>query len=256
MKLIRIIPSLLVIDNFLVKGENFKDHSYIGDIYNAVKIFSEKKAHEIIILDINARQKKKTFNIELIKKIKKEIFVPLTIGGGIDNIDQVTKIIEEGVEKVCINSNLEGNFNLINEISNKFGSQSAIASVDVKKIDNNYKVFYRNGDKQSDIDLKKYLKQLEDSGCGEILLTSIDHEGKRIGFDIDLYQICDGLVTIPIIANGGACNLNSFEELFDKTRLSSASAGSCFVYYGKRKAVLINYPNKDDLNLLFEKYEK
>ena len=87
------------------------------------------------------QDKKKTFNIELIKKIKKEIFVPLTIGGGIDNIDQVTKIIEEGVEKVCINSNLEGNFNLITEISNKFGSQSAIASVDVKKIDNNYKVF-------------------------------------------------------------------------------------------------------------------
>ena len=83
-------------------------------------------------------------------------------------------------------------------------------------------------------------------------MTSIDREGKRIGFDIDLYQICDELVTIPIIANGGACNLNSFEELFDKTRLSSASAGSCFVYYGKRKAVLINYPNKDDLNLLFE----
>ena len=87
-------------------------------------------------------------------------------------------------------------------------------------------------------------------------MTSIDREGKRTGFDIDLYQICDELVTIPIIANGGACNLNSFVELFDKTRLSSASAGSCFVYYGKRKAVLINYPNKDDLNLLFEKIRK
>ena len=104
MKLIRIIPILLVKDNFLIKGEKFENHKYVGDIYNAVKIFSEKSSHEIILLDIDATPKKKTFDLEIIKKIKKEIFVPLTVGGGIRNIDQVTKLINEGVEKIAINS--------------------------------------------------------------------------------------------------------------------------------------------------------
>lgn len=158
MKLIRIIPSLLVKDNFLVKGENFKKHSYIGDVYNAVKIFSEKNSHEIILLDIDARRNKKSFNLDLIKKIKKEIFVPLTIGGGIENIDQVSAIIDEGVEKVSLNSNIEKNFNLVEQVSKKFGSQSSIASIDVRKIDNKYKVYFRNGEKFSDLDLIKYIK--------------------------------------------------------------------------------------------------
>ena len=157
MKLIRIIPSLLVKDNFLVKGENFKKHSYIGDVYNAVKIFSEKNSHEIILLDIDARRNKKSFNLDLIKKIKKEIFVPLTIGGGIENIDQVSAVIDEGVEKVSLNSNIEKNFNLVEQVSKKFGSQSSIASIDVRKIDNKYKVYFRNGEKFSDLDLIKYI---------------------------------------------------------------------------------------------------
>ena len=104
MKLIRIIPSLLVKNNFLVKGENFSNHQYVGDVYNAVKIFSGKGAHEIILLDIEATNKNRSFNIDLIKKIKNEIFIPLTVGGGIRDVDQVTKIINEGVEKVCLNS--------------------------------------------------------------------------------------------------------------------------------------------------------
>ena len=256
MKLIRIIPSLLVKDNFLVKGENFKKHSYIGDVYNAVKIFSEKNSHEIILLDIDARRNKKSFNLDLIKKIKKEIFVPLTIGGGIENIDQVSAIIDEGVEKVSLNSNIEKNFNLVEQVSKKFGSQSSIASIDVRKIDNKYKVYFRNGEKFSDLDLIKYIKNLENAGCGEIILTSIDNEGKRCGFDIELYKLCHELVSIPIIAHGGAANLNSFIDLFDNTKISAASGGSCFVYYGKRKAVLINYPNKLEINELMNKYEK
>ncbi len=147
MKLIRIIPSLLVKDNFLIKGNNFKNHNYVGDVYNAVKIFSEKKAHELIVLDISSRERNETFDISLIKKIKNEIFIPLTIGGGINEIDQVSEIIDEGVEKVCLNSRLEKDLKLVNEIANKFGSQSVIASIDVKKFNNEYCVFYQNGKK-------------------------------------------------------------------------------------------------------------
>ena len=255
MKLIRIIPSLLIKDNFLVKGENFENHNYIGDIYNAVKIFSEKKAHELILLDISVRKKKTSFNINLIKKIKKEIFIPLTIGGGIDKIDQVSEIIDEGVEKVCLNSNLEENLDLVSAIASKFGSQSVIASIDVKKIENDYFVFYENGKKKSDIDLKKYVANLENAGCGEIILTSIEHEGTRKGFDIDLYKLIQNEVHLPIIAHGGASDINSFNELFDSTDISSASAGSAFVYFGKRKAVLINYPEKKEIDVIMNKYE-
>ena len=255
MKLIRIIPSLLIKDSFLVKGENFENHNYVGDIYNAVKIFSEKKAHELILLYISSRKKKTTFNINIIKKIKKEIFIPLTIGGGIDNLDQVSRIIDQGVEKVCLNSNLEQNLDLINLTANKFGSQSIIASIDVKRINNDYFIFYENGKKKSDKDLKKYIANLENAGCGEIILTSIDREGTRKGFDIELYKLIQNEVHLPIIAHGGASGIGSFNELFDNTDISSASAGSAFVYFGKRKAVLINYPEKKELDLIMTKYE-
>lgn len=256
MKLIRIIPSLLIKDNFLVKGENFDNHKYIGDIYNAVKIFSEKKAHELILLDISSRKKKTTFNINLIKKIKKEIFIPLTVGGGIDKIDQVSEIIDEGVEKICLNTNLAKNFNLVSSIAGKFGSQSVIASIDVKRIENDYFIFYENGKKKSVTDLKEYILNLENAGCGEIILTSIDQEGTRKGFDIDLYKFIQNEVHLPIIAHGGASGINSFDELFDCTDISSASAGSAFVYFGKRKAVLINYPEKKEIDLIMSKYEE
>ena len=255
MKLIRIIPILLVQNDVLVKGERFFNHNYIGDIYNAVKIFSEKGAHEIILLDISATAKNETFNIDIIKKIKNEIFVPLTIGGGIKSLDQATKIINEGVEKVCINTALTNNIKLISDIAQKFGSQSTVASIDVKKINEEYFVFFENGSLRSEFILEDYIKLLRDYGAGEIILTSINNEGSRSGFDLELYKRIDKLVNIPIIANGGAKNLADFEKLFSKTNISSASGGACFVYYGSRKAVLINYPNKFEINEIMERYE-
>ena len=145
MKLIRIIPSLLIKNNFLVKGEQFQNHNYIGDIFNAVKIFSEKGAHEIVLLDIESRNLKKSIDSSIIKKIKSEIFIPLTVGGGIDNIDQVSCLINEGVEKVCLNSILKDDRKILAQISKKFGSQSAVASVDVKKNEDDYSVWFNNG---------------------------------------------------------------------------------------------------------------
>ena len=243
MKLIRIIPLLLVSNNILVKGENFKNHNYIGDVYNAVKIFSEKKAHEIILVDISARNRNEIFDINLIKKIKNEIFVPLTIGGGINSLDDASKIIDQGVEKISLNTVLYKNPEIIEKIANKFGSQSVVVSVDVKKIDNKYMICFENGKLLSDLPLLEYLRKLENLGAGEILLTSIDNEGKKIGYDLDLYRLLKNRINLPIIANGGASNLQSFEELFNKTEIASACAGTTFVYFGPRKAVLINYPS-------------
>ena len=255
MKLIRIIPILLIKDNLLVKGEEFKNHKYVGDVYNAVKIFSEKKAHEIILLDISAREKNSIFDIDLIKKIKNEIFVPLTIGGGIETVEQASKIIDQGVEKISLNSVVNQNPQIIEKIANKFGSQSVVISIDVKKIEGNYKIFFENGNNISKFKLIDYLKNLENLGAGEILLTSINHEGKRNGFDIDLYNLIKDEINLPVIANGGANNITSFEELFDKTSISAASAGASFVYYGSRKAVLINYPTSQSLEKTMNKYD-
>ena len=158
MKLIRIIPILLIKDNLLVKGEQFENHNYVGDVYNAVKIFSEKKAHEIILVDISVREKQKIFDIDLIKKIKNEIFIPLTIGGGINTLDQASMIIDQGVEKISLNSVMQENPKIVEEIAKKFGSQSVVVSVDVRKIHNEYKIFFKNGDVVSDLSLKSYLK--------------------------------------------------------------------------------------------------
>ncbi len=256
MKLIRIIPTLLVSNNLLVKGEKFKDHSYVGDVYNAVKIFSEKKAHEIILIDILARKKNDIFDIELIKKIKNEIFIPLTIGGGINTLEQASRIIDQGVEKISLNSALNEDPKIVEKIANKFGSQSVVVSIDVRKIDNKYKIFFQNGEVMSNLPLVTYLQDLENLGAGEILLTSIDNEGKKIGFDLELYKMLENKVNLPIIANGGASNLASFEGLFDKTEISAASAGASFVYYGSRKAVLINYPDSASMQKIMDKYER
>ncbi len=255
MKLIRVIPILLIRDNLLVKGEQFKNHSYVGDVYNAVKIFSEKKAHEIILVDISVRKKNKIFDIELIKKIKNEIFIPLTIGGGINTLDQASRIIDQGVEKISLNSVIHENPKIIEEIAKKFGSQSVVVSIDVKKIDNEYKIFFKNGDIISDLALNSYLKKIENLGAGEILLTSINNEGQKVGFDHELYKSIENEVNLPIIAGGGASNLESFEDLFSKTKMSSACAGTTFIYYGSRKAVLINYPTSEQLEIVMNKYE-
>ncbi len=255
MKLIRIMPSLLIKSGFLIKGEQFQNHKYVGDIYNAVKIFSAKGAHEIILLDIESRFFNKFIDLNLIKKIKNEIFVPLTVGGGIDNIDQVSALINEGVEKVCLNSVLKDDVKILSKISNKFGSQSVVASVDVKKDESGYSVWFNNGKTKSNYSIKEYLKILENEGAGEVILTAIDNEGLRNGFDINLYKQFDNLLNIPIIAQGGAGQISDFIKLFDETDICAAISGASFVYYGSRKAILINYPSKEKLEELMRSYE-
>ena len=254
-KLIRIIPSLLINDDYLVKGKNFNNHKYIGDIFNAVKIFSDKKVHEIQLLDISARKKKKCIDINLIKKIRSEIFVPLSVGGGIENLDQISELINEGVEKIILNSAIFNNTNLITETSNKFGSQSVVVSLDVKKINNEYVVFSNNGTKAENINFFKLLKKVQDKGVGEIMITSIDKEGTKSGFDLDLYLKVKDFVKVPLVANGGAFKLEDIVNLFDNTIATAVSCGTMFVFFGPRNAVLINYPEKNIIEKTMNRYE-
>ena len=254
-KLIRIIPSLLINNDYLVKGKNFNNHKYIGDIFNAVKIFSDKKAHEIQLLDISARKKKKCIDVNLIKKIRSEIFVPLSAGGGIENIDQISELINEGVEKIILNSVIFNNKNLITEASSKFGSQSVVVSLDVKKINNEYVVFSNNGTKTENINFFELLKKIQDKGAGEIMITSIDKEGTKSGFDLDLYLEIQDFVKVPLVANGGAFKHEDILTLFDKTTATAVSCGTMFVFFGPRNAVLINYPEKNTIEKTMDRYE-
>ncbi len=255
MKLIRIIPLLLANKNFILKGEAFKDHKYIGDVYNAVKIFSEKKAHEIILLDIYARKENRTIEFDLIKKIKKEIFIPLCVGGGFTKAEQVDMFIGEGVEKISINYKLHDDYKIIESIAKKFGSQSVVVSIDVRKINNDYIIYHENNQKKSNIYLETFIKDVQNAGAGEIILTSIDNEGKRKGYDLELYKKIQNIIEVPLIANGGAGNLNTIDDLLKNTCISSCAVGSSFVFFGDRKAVLINYPTSEQIDKIFKKYE-
>ena len=178
----------------------------------------------------------------------------LAVGGGIKTIDEASLIINEGVEKVIINSENFLNKNLISNIAKKFGSQSAVVSIDVKKIQNEYKIFSNNGEKIENYNLIDFIKVVQDKGAGEIILTSIENEGLKKGLDIDLY-ICKDCVRVPLIANGGTSSVNDIFDFFNNSSFSAVACGSLFVFFGNRNAVLINYPDKNQIETIMSKYE-
>ena len=245
----RVIPVLLLKDNGLVKTIKFKDEKYIGDPINAVKIFNDLEADELIILDINATNENRTLDSELVNKIGDEAYMPFAVGGGINNIDNINNIIGAGAEKVVINSALYDNPILIKEASEKFGSQSIIVSIDVKiGILGNKILFSNSGNKKQKIDLDQCLNNVQELGAGEIIINLINNDGLMRGYNIDLIKYVSNAVNIPVIACGGAGKLSDFSDAYFNGNASAVAAGSLFVYHGPRKAVLINYPDKAELD--------
>ena len=246
MLLPRIIPCLLLTKEGLVKTVNFKNPTYIGDPVNTVKIFNEKKADELFILEINASIEKYEPNFQLIKNIARESRMPICYGGGIKNLDQAKKIFNFGVEKIAISSIIFDNIDLVSQISNYSGSQSMVVVLDIKKEDNEYFIFTNNGKKKIDTDIIVLIKKLENLGMGEIVVNSIDRDGMMDGFDFDLIDLIFDNTHVPITILGGAGNLTDIKKAIEKYGSIGISCGSLFVYKGSRKAVLINYPNKAD----------
>ena len=247
----RILPVLLLDGENLVKGEQFKKHKYIGDPINTINIFNEKNVDELIFLDISVTKNKLPPNYKFIKEIADEAFMPFCYGGGITSVNQIEKIFKIGVEKVLINTAAYYTPNLIKDASHIAGSQSIVVSVDVKKkIFGGYDVYIKNGTVKIKENLIDYLRKLQDLGAGEIVITSIDREGTGIGYDIELLQLVSDKVNIPVIALGGAKNLNDFYEAKKTTNVSGLAAGNMFVFYGKHKAVLISYPEYSELKKL------
>ena len=185
----RIIPVLLIQDGGLVKGTRFKDYKYVGDPVNAVRIFNEKEVDEICILDISATSSGKGPDISMIGEIASEAFMPLSYGGGISNLDQVEKIVKQGVEKLIFNTTIHQNISLLEETAKRVGSSSTVVSIDVKKkFLGGYSVCIQNGSKDTGLNPVEYARKVQDHGAGEIIVNSIEKDGTLAGMDLDIIQ--------------------------------------------------------------------
>jgi len=250
----RIIPCLLIRNKGLVKTIKFKDEKYVGDPLNAVKIFNEKKADELMVIDIDATTLGREPDYKMIENIATECRMPLCYAGGIKNSTQAQKIFNLGVEKIAISSAFIENPNLITEIAHKVGRQSVVAVIDVKKkIFGGYEIYTHNGTKKIKIDLIDFIEEVQQLGVGEIVINSIDKDGTMKGYDFNLIDTIKPHISVPLTVLGGAGTLNDIGSLFNKYGIIGASAGSLFVFKGKYRAVLINYPSiKEKSQLIME----
>jgi cyclase len=253
MKIKRIIPCLLLRNNGLVKTVKFRESTYIGDPINTVKIFNEKEVDEIFFLDIDATRLKKEPPYELIHNIASECFMPFAYGGGIHSLQQIERIIKSGSEKVIINTSAYLDKDFLREAVRQFGSSTIAVSIDVKKefLKGNV-VYVKGGTLSTGTNPVEYAKSIEEAGAGEVLINSIDRDGMMEGFDLELIKSVTGSVRIPIIACGGAGNLNDFSLAVQQGGASAVAAGSYFVFHGKRRAVLITYPSYSEISDLFK----
>ncbi len=252
----RIIPCLLLQDEGLVKTIEFKHPTYIGDPLNAIRIYNEKEVDELIFLDIQASAKKREPNYEYLSKIADQCFMPLCYGGGITNIEQMQKIFALGFEKISINASAYNNPNLLHQAAERFGSQSMVAAMDVAQDSaGKYTVKILNGKKSIKRDPVEYALELESYGAGELLVNNISRDGKMKGYDLRLIQSIAQKVGIPVIACGGAGRLSDCADVI-QAGASAAAAGSLFVYWGRLKGILINYPEEKEIEFILKKKEE
>jgi len=250
----RLIPCLTLLNNSFVKTINFKNPKYIGDPINTIKIFNEKFVDEIMILDIGASKLGYQPNFELLSDIASECFIPLSYGGGIKNLNDASKIIGIGFEKVCVQSGIDKNYNLVYKIAKKFGSQSCVISLDIKKdIFGRYRLYnYLKNSYNDDSKIEDHLKKLIDNGAGEIVINMINQDGKRNGMDLNLINRLSKLISIPIIFVGGVGEIQHVKSAFN-AGANAVGGGSFFVLYGIHRAVLVSYPNEQDFKYLNDK---
>ena len=247
----RVIPLLLLYESGLVKTLKFNKRKYIGDPINAVKIFNDYKADELIFVDISATKNNKIISLEFIKRVSEEAFMPFSVGGGIKTVEQACDFIKNGAEKIILNSNALLNPKLIEDCAKEIGEQAVVVSIDIKKnIFGNYKVYGNNGNKNSNYDPIFGQKKVEEMGAGEILLTDIKKDGTMQGYNLDLIKLITSQVKIPVICCGGAGNFSHFKDAIN-VGSHAVAAGSIFVYHGPRNAVLINYPSQEEINRIF-----
>ena len=242
----RIIPVLLLKNRGLYKGIKFKNHTYVGDPINTVRIFNEKEVDELILLDIEASLKNKPIDFTYLEEVVSEAFMPIGYGGGIDSVETAKKLFSIGIEKIILNTNAFLNPNLISELAKNFGSQSIVVSVDVKKSFFGASVYIKSGTIKIGLDPLEACILAEKSGAGEVIINDIDKDGTRSGYNLDYVKGIAKNLKIPVIVCGGAKSIEDFIEA-KKAGAHACAAGAMFVYHGPHRAVLISYPKYDDL---------
>lgn len=239
----RVIPCLLLRERGLVKTVKFKSDIYVGDPVNAVRIFNDKEVDELVLLDIDATREGRGPDFDLIAEIAGECFMPVAYGGGITTFSDVQRVIRSGVEKVVINSAAYGNLDVVKEASATYGAQAVVGGIDVRKpLLGGYKLYSRSGLDEQRIKLTAHVEALVNAGAGEIFVNSIDRDGVMGGYDIELIRQVCAVTNTPVIASGGAGVVAHLVEAVERGGASAVAAGSMFVFHGRHKAVLINYP--------------
>lgn len=253
----RIIPCLLVHKGGLVKTQGFKDPKYVGDPINAMRIFNEKEADELMVLDIDATVNNVAPDFGLIAKLAAECHMPLCYGGGVTTADQAARIVDMGVEKVAISAAAIANPALLTEMAAAVGRQSVVVVLDVRRrtglFAKGYEVCTHNGKTAHKLDPVTLAKQLQEAGAGEIVVNSVDRDGQMQGYDLELAVQFKKALKVPVTFLGGAGSLDHLSELVSIVGVVGAAAGSLFVFKGKYRAVLINYPTPDQKRLLCRK---
>lgn len=243
----RYIPILLLKDGGLYKTRKFGKETYLGDPVNTIKIFNDKLVDELVFLDIAAARSRAAPNIEMLKEIAGECFMPLAYGGGLNSVEQVRDILAIGFEKVVVNSAAWTDPELVPSLARVFGSSTVVGSIDVKK---NWmgreKVYICGGSEAISMSVVEWAQELERRGVGEIMINSIDKDGEMTGYDLELIKRVSDAVTVPVIAAGGARDKDDLKAAVQYAGASAAAAGAMFVFQGKHRAVLISYPGSKE----------
>jgi len=245
----RIIPCLDVKDGIVVKGTNFVDLREAGSAVELAERYYNEGADELVFLDITATLERRKTLVELVEEVSKVIRIPFTVGGGISKVEDIEKLLNAGADKVSLNSSIVTNPNLISEASHCFGSQAIVAAIDSRTSGTLHKIFVKGGTEETELETIPWCRKVEELGAGEILLTSMNKDGTKSGFDLDLLQYLSSELTIPIIASGGAGTKKHFLEAFEQANVDACLAASLFHYKELEISDLKNYLHENKINV-------
>lgn len=251
----RVIPCLLLKNRGLVKSFKFKDFKYVGDPINAVKIFNDKRADELMFLDITATKEKRQPDFELIRHISDEANMPFAFGGGIRSLDAIQNALKSGAEKIVLSTYAIEKQDFIKQAVAEFGSSTIVVCVDVKKnFWGNQLVYSHCGTSKTNLNPIEFAVKMAEFGAGEIVVNNIDLDGMMAGYDLTLISAIASKVSVPVVALGGAKNKEDLKKAVFEGKASAAAAGSLFVFQGPHKAVLISFPSQSDLTEMFQDF--
>jgi imidazole glycerol-phosphate synthase subunit HisF len=245
----RIIPVLLLKDLALVKSIRFKNHKYLGDPINAVRIFNDLKADEIVFLDIEASKEGRLISLDFVRRVGEESQMPFSVGGGIKSLQDIQSLLSAGAEKVVMNTRAGVEPDFVKEASDAFGASTIVVCIDVKRrLFKGNRAWILNGSRPTKFTPMEFARLMEKNGAGELIVQSIERDGTMEGYDIDLVRLVSTAVDIPVVALGGAGSKEDLVDAYRNGRANAMAAGSLFVYQDSRRGVLINYPEKRQLS--------